>query len=73
MKPLQAGITLLHMKHYSIEIAIWSYCISWEIEMCEMVQTINTLRIICITFVLLIIPNNLHLHVIVKDVDRKKN
>ena len=36
IKPLQAGITLLHIKHYGIEITIQSYCLSWEIELCEM-------------------------------------
>ena len=30
MKPLQAGIKLLHIKHYDMEITIPSYCIIWE-------------------------------------------
>ena len=37
-----------------------------------MVHAINTLRIVCITFVSLIMPNNLHLCVIVRVVDGKR-
>ena len=72
MKPLQAGITLLHIKHYGIGIAINAYCINWEIEMCEMMWTVNTLRMVCIIFVLLIIPSNLYLCVIVREDDGKR-
>ena len=71
MKPLQESITLLHIKYYGTEITIQSYSISWEIEMCEMMLTINTLGMVCITFVSLIIPSSLHLCVIVREVDGK--
>ena len=69
MKQLQAGNTLLHTKHNSIEMTIQSYCISCEIEMCKMIWTIYTLRMVHISFASLIIRSNLHLHVIVREVD----
>ena len=47
---------------------------SWEIEMCEMRfgGCDNTLRMVCTTFVLLIIHSNLHLHFIIREVDGRR-
>ena len=37
MKQIQAGIWLSHtQKHYGIEIAIQSFCIHCETDLCEM-------------------------------------